>query len=39
MTATEDTASEPGMQVGPTSEFSLFFRIKAGPGRRRFGKP
>lgn len=30
MTTTEDTASEPGMQVGPTSEFSLFFRVKEG---------
>ena len=25
-------ATQPGLQVGPTSEFSLFFRVKAGQG-------
>ena len=28
-----ETPSRPGMQVGPTSEFSLFFRVKPGHGR------
>jgi hypothetical protein len=30
MTASETTALHPGLQVGPTSEFSLFFRIRPG---------
>jgi hypothetical protein len=30
MHTTETGASRPGMSVGPTSEFSLFFRIKPG---------
>ena len=25
-------ATQPGLIVGPTSEFSLFFRVKAGQG-------
>ena len=30
MAAPEGGATEPGLSVGPTSEFSLFFRVKAG---------
>jgi hypothetical protein len=30
MAASEARAVRPGLQVGPTTEFSLFFRIKAG---------
>ncbi|WP_285115442.1 hypothetical protein [Leifsonia sp. fls2-241-R2A-40a] len=30
MTVTENAASDPGLTVGPTSEFSLFFRVKEG---------
>ena len=30
MTTSEAAASRPGMSVGPTSEFSLFFRVKPG---------
>ncbi|MEV0900050.1 hypothetical protein [Actinoplanes sp. NPDC049802] len=29
---TADAASRPGVQVGPTSEFSLFFHVKPGHG-------
>ncbi len=32
MSTAEDAAPEPGLSVGPTSEFSLFFRVKAGRG-------
>ena len=27
-----ETATHPGLMVGPTSEFSLFFRVKPGNG-------
>ena len=30
MSADETEAAHPGMRVGPTSEFSLFFRVKPG---------
>lgn len=30
MTASDVSAPQPGLTVGPTSEFSLFFRVKAG---------
>ena len=30
MTASEQGAARPGVSVGPTSEFSLFFRVKSG---------
>ena len=30
MATTADGATHPGVSVGPTSEFSLFFRVKAG---------
>ena len=30
MSADETEATHPGMRVGPTSEFSLFFRVKPG---------
>ena len=30
--AAESSASRPGLTVGPTNEFSLFFRIKPGEG-------
>ncbi|MGH1549687.1 hypothetical protein ACRAWB_11145 [Leifsonia poae] len=30
MTTMESPTPEPGVQVGPTSEFSLFFRVKPG---------
>src|ERR687888_240214 len=30
MSASDATTVRPGLQVGPTSEFSLFFRIKPG---------
>ena len=33
MTATATGTSRPGRMVGPTSEFSLFFRVKAGEGQ------
>ena len=40
MAAPVSETSRPGFQVGPTSEFSLFFRVKPGegaePARRRF---
>ena len=32
MTASAANGSHPGLMVGPTSEFSLFFRVKAGEG-------
>ena len=32
MSAPDVGASQPGVSVGPTSEFSLFFRVKAGQG-------
>ena len=32
MTASEAPSSRPGVTVGPTSEFSLFFRVKPGMG-------
>lgn len=30
MTAGDPTSARPGVQIGPTSEFSLFFRVKPG---------
>ena len=32
MTSSESGAGRPGVSVGPTSEFSLFFRVKPGEG-------
>ena len=32
MSAPESAATQPGLMVGPTSEFSLFFRVKDGQG-------
>ena len=32
MTSTASGVAAPGVSVGPTSEFSLFFRVKAGGG-------
>ena len=32
MSASEAGTARPGLSVGPTSEFSLFFRVKAGQG-------
>ena len=32
MTASDAGAPQPGLMVGPTSEFSLFFRVKGGQG-------
>jgi len=32
MSASETGTVRPGLSVGPTSEFSLFFRVKAGEG-------
>jgi len=32
MSAPETGTARPGLSVGPTSEFSLFFRVKAGEG-------
>ena len=32
MAARDDGATQPGLKVGPTSEFSLFFRVRAGQG-------
>ena len=32
MSGSDATTSRPGLQVGPTSEFSLFFRVKPGEG-------
>src|SRR5919198_3312313 len=32
MSASDATTLHPGLQVGPTSEFSLFFRVKPGQG-------
>src|SRR5881396_1860179 len=32
MSASETGTVRPGLTVGPTSEFSLFFRVKAGEG-------
>ena len=32
MSASDATTARPGLQVGPTSEFSLFFRVKPGQG-------
>jgi hypothetical protein len=32
MTAVAGNGSRPGLNVGPTSEFSLFFRVKPGAG-------
>jgi len=32
MSASDATTARPGLQVGPTSEFSLFFRVKPGEG-------
>jgi hypothetical protein len=33
MSASETGTVRPGLQVGPTSEFSLIFRVKPGTGR------
>jgi hypothetical protein len=33
MSGTETGKVRPGLSVGPTSEFSLFFRVKAGEGK------
>src|SRR3954468_22862931 len=33
MTTTATDTSRPGLQVGPTSEFSLFFRVIPGQGQ------
>jgi len=33
MTAASMSGSQPGLSVGPTSEFSLFFRVKPDEGR------
>ena len=35
MVGPDGGATQPGLQVGPTSEFSLFFRVKAGQGPSR----
>src|SRR3954463_14766165 len=32
MASTAGEVARPGISVGPTSEFSLFFRVKAGEG-------
>ena len=32
MAASESGSSQPGLSVGPTSEFSLFFQVKPGQG-------
>jgi hypothetical protein len=32
MSASDASTARPGLQVGPTSEFSLFFRVKPGEG-------
>ena len=32
MSASDALTARPGLQVGPTSEFSLFFRVKPGEG-------
>jgi len=32
MSASDARTASPGLQVGPTSEFSLFFRVKPGEG-------
>jgi hypothetical protein len=32
MTTSDGGAAQPGLRVGPTSEFSLFFRVKEGEG-------
>ena len=32
MTAPDDASPKPGLSVGPTSEFSLFFRVSDGQG-------
>ena len=32
MTASDGGVPQPGLSVGPTSEFSLFFRVKPGEG-------
>jgi hypothetical protein len=34
MSASDATTLHPGLQVGPTSEFSLFFRVKPGQAER-----
>jgi hypothetical protein len=34
MSASETGTVHPGLMVGPTSEFSLFFRVKAGQGEK-----
>src|SRR3954453_16405607 len=33
MTTHATSSTQPGLRVGPTSEFSLFFRVKAGEGQ------
>jgi hypothetical protein len=33
MTTDVTSSTQPGLRVGPTSEFSLFFRVKAGEGQ------
>jgi len=32
MTTSSTSGTQPGLMVGPTSEFSLFFRVKSGEG-------
>jgi hypothetical protein len=32
MSTSDASTVRPGLQVGPTSEFSLFFRVKPGEG-------
>jgi hypothetical protein len=34
MSASDAATVRPGLQVGPTSEFSLFFRVKPGEGEK-----
>jgi hypothetical protein len=33
MTTSSSSGTQPGLRVGPTSEFSLFFRVKPGKGQ------
>jgi hypothetical protein len=33
MTTSSTSGTQPGLRVGPTSEFSLFFRVKPGKGQ------
>ena len=37
MSASEMGTVRPGLTVGPVSEFSLFFRVKAGEGESVIG--